>query len=170
MRAKIRELSEWIANFVEWVCMIGLGCLSVLVFEEVLRRKFLNVSSAFISEFVQYLFVAVCYYGAVVTWKRGKHIKLDTFYRKFEGRTKFAIDIVFWLTALFTCAIWIGGGIQQMLGELAFRTTTYAMELGYFWVYLIFTIAMVLLLIYIIESGVQLLRSRGRQQVEGARQ
>lgn len=74
---------------VAWLCllMVLLTCLIVL-----LRYGF-GIGSIALQESLTYLHGTVFMLGAVVAVKRGGHVRVDIFYRRFAARTQALVDL-----------------------------------------------------------------------------
>ena len=170
MRKGVERFSSGVAGGIEWLGVAGLTALAIIIFVEIIRRYAFNVTSATVEELELHIFVGICYLGAAVAWKRRRHITVDIISERLGIKGKSVLDVVSWVFSFFLCVMCIYGGIKMLQREFVFPSVTGYIGIWYFWLYLVFTVAMVILVFYIIESGVKLFRSLKSPSAEEAKQ
>ena len=85
----LSSLTEIVGRIISWllVVMMALTCLVV-----VMRYLFQSGNIIFLQESVSYLHAATFMLGAGWTLKRGGHVRVDIFYRRFSNKTRAWID------------------------------------------------------------------------------
>lgn len=151
----IDTFTEYCGRAIAWLtlAMIAITCTVVVM------RYVLQSGSIALQESVTYLHACVFMLGIAFTLKRGGHVRVDIFYRRFAPRTKAWVDligtlglfapvmaVIFWLSIDYVGNSW---AVAESSGESA----------GLPWVYLLKTLLLVMPVLVLLQGLAELLKS-----------
>lgn len=88
--AAIDRFTELIGETAAWLSLVMMLSVCTVVF----MRYFLETGSLALQEFASYLHASVFMLGAAFALKRGSHVRVDIFYRRWSIRTRAIVDLV----------------------------------------------------------------------------
>jgi len=102
----VDSITEFTGKLIAWLTLALMLVTCLVVF----MRYFLAAGSIALQESIGYLHATLFMLGAAFTLKRGGHVRVDIFYRRFSGRTQAWIDIagtVLFLLPVCALMIWL---------------------------------------------------------------
>lgn len=87
-----------------------LGCMVLIVFVNVVLRKFFHSGISFTEEGLRYLFVWMSYLGIVAAYKTNDHIRVTMLVDRLPPRARAAIGLVMNAVILYALGFCIDGG------------------------------------------------------------
>jgi TRAP-type C4-dicarboxylate transport system permease small subunit len=147
-------------NLEEAVGVALLAVMAVFAFLNVITRYFIHYSFAFTEEVEVACLVWLTMLGAAAGFRRGIHLGFDLLKLRFP---KFAKTVLFPLSSIltfFTISILIWYSLFQIRDEIAFKTTTEALNLPQWWYTMAMPVGGFLILFRLAEATFQELRKK----------
>ena len=136
--------------------MVMIACAIVLM------RYVFEFSSIAVQESLTYLHAIVFMGGISFTLKRGGHVRVDVFYRRFSPRSKACVDLIG--TALFllpTCLVIFWLSFDYVLNSWAIKEVS-AESAGLAWVYLLKTLLLIMPALLLLQGLAEFLKALQR--------
>ena len=102
----------------EHVLAIGLGCMVIMVFGNVVLRYGFSSGITFSEEVSRFIFVWITFLGAILAFAQRAHIAMETVTRKLSPLAQRTIPIVSALLMLGCCVLMVAGGWAQTVINL----------------------------------------------------
>lgn len=109
----IDRLTDVSGRALAWLAL-AMGALTALI---VVMRYGFNVNSIYIQELVVYLHGSLFMLGAAFALKRGAHVRVDIFYRRFSPRGRAWVDALGGIVFLIPFCLFVLGVSWQFVTE-----------------------------------------------------
>ena len=131
-----------------------LGAMAVIAFANVLSRYFFHYSFAFIEEIEVSAFVWITLLGASIGFRRGAHLNVSLFMKKFSKPVQKSCIIFSGLLAVFLFGLLIYYGAEQIQMERMFDTRSEGIGVPQWWYTLGLPLCSVLVVIRVIQTTI----------------
>ena len=163
--AQIYTLRKMLVKPMEWLLIAAMAALTLDVLWGVITRFCLGDPSRWTEEMAIFLLIWIALLGTSLVYGERGHLGVDYFVKKLDlSAQKLAAVCVEGLVLFFACYAMVGGGWVLVSETLADQSVSPALgwKLGY--VYAAVPISGVLIVIFCIEHGLELLLSSGSDQ------
>ena len=150
MRATLGRLNATLDRLTCGACVVLLGAIFAIMLLQIAFRYVLNAPLVWTEELARYLFIWVCYLGAVVALRRGNHIVIALVLERLPARLRTAV-----LLGIQVLALGFLGMLAVQGVRLALRThTVLAITLPIPWsaIYAAAPVAAVLMMLQTLED------------------
>ncbi|MDY7019491.1 MAG: TRAP transporter small permease [Chloroflexota bacterium] len=160
------KFSDGLEKFANNFGVVLLSALTIIIFVEVIARYGFHASSPASEEISRHLFVILGFIVAGVAWKTDSHVKIDMILKRFSDKGQYILTLIFNVFGLFTAGTWLWCAISMIKWELTLPSVTEVMEIPWIVLFSFLCLGMTILVYYIIERLVKLIRSPGHRGLE----
>jgi TRAP-type C4-dicarboxylate transport system permease small subunit len=153
-----RRVKKVFKDLIERICMVLVVALAVIVFLQVFNRFVLKTPLAWSEDLAMLLFQWVAFLGAAVGVKRMRHFGIELVVKKMSAKARHGIERLTPILIGFVALTMITEGMKLIQFN---RNRIYSsMDLSYIWAYLAIPVSGLLIIIFLIQHEVRLLRER----------
>lgn len=116
---------EKIEKFVSCACV---SVMAVLIFANVIARKWFDNSLTIADEMPTYLFVLMSFMGTAIAARRKAHLGLSIITDRVSPRTRLIISMIMYGVAALFCLLIVIFGVQMVISQYQLGQETAAMQ------------------------------------------
>lgn len=151
----IDNLTEYCGRAIAWLTL----AMALLTCTIVVMRYVLESGSVALQESVSYLHAIIFMLGVSFALKRGAHVRVDIFYRRFSARARAGVEVAGTCLLLMpVCAVMFWLSIEYVANSWSVGETS-GESSGLPWVYLLKTLLLVMPVLLILQGLSELLKS-----------
>jgi len=163
-------LLRFVDRFEEYACAAMLLFMALLAFTNVVVRYLTTMSFAFSEELLVNLFVWITMLGAAIGMRKGAHLSMTVVANALPRRYQKVIAVISMVCGGGLFALLLAHGVGLVAAEYRSQMTTYSMGLPMWWFGLAVPVGSALLVIRVVQAGINELQELARSGGDGRRE
>lgn len=136
-------------KILEWICIACMALFVVLIFIQVLTRRF-EISVPWTDELARYVLIYATFVGSAVATKRGLHLGVDYFVNKMPRKIKNIVNYSIMACGIFFQGVLLIYGIR--LAILSFNTVSPILQWSTGLIFLVIPVTAALTIMMMIQQ------------------
>ncbi len=146
-----------LATALRWVMIVMMATMTIVVFAQVLFRYVLNAPLGWSEELSRFAFVWLSFLGAAWLVRGQQHLSVTAIESNVPHGMRVVLRLIQYVGALLCIVVFLRGGVGIVVNEWAQVSPATGLRMGY--VYAVIPIAAALMLVWLVASAVNELRS-----------